>query len=237
MADYKIKENLLRLLQEQAINVNGIPDSKVSCKLVLNQFISKFISNNIEIKDVLKSSFQLFEYQSFDPEWLYMELVKGKDEAAINAIHSDLAFISMYVALCGTNFTKRQEKSTENLKSQITLLVSKYNIIANSKTGKYKKSDRTMGRMAAILPWYGVQYAALRSVDDIAINHKDLRYIHPGIKTPQFGSLIPKNHFSTSMLKEKYLAYMSIFDKTVNPKSNTQDSTLLQYLNAMMNSK
>ncbi|QKN84394.1 nucleocapsid protein [Rice Peribunya-like virus 1] len=117
------------------------------------------------------------------------------------------------------------------------MLVSKYNIIPNSKTGKYKKADRTMGRMAAILPWYGIQYAALRNVDDIAINDKSLRYVHPGIKTPQFGSLIPKNHASTSSLKDKYLSYMKVFDKVVNPKSTSQELTLLQYLNAMMNSK
>lgn len=99
---------------------------------------------------------------------MWFDLAKGKSTTDLNILVNNLAFISIFVALCGTNWIKRKEHTIETLVQEIIRIKSDYSIIDNRKDAKYLKGDSTLARMAAIMPWYGVS-AAQRNYDDLNI--------------------------------------------------------------------
>ena len=91
----KIKEELVQLKIESLETL-----TKTGCRKVLNHFINLFISRQQEVKDTLFVSFKLFEYQGFNPEDLWIELIKNKTSEQVSKIAADLALPSIHVALC-----------------------------------------------------------------------------------------------------------------------------------------
>lgn len=169
----------------------------------------KSFQSSLSLTSKMSVSFDDFAYDGFSPidfaETLFANALSDgiKEEDFI----SDMSFISVLVAVRGTNHTSILGRSKSSLKAKFTEVVKKYNI--KQEKGTVKREIVTLSRIAAAFPLFAAKALANGEIRP-KVKSDDLPVF---LQFSNGACLIPRNNVDTY---NKWLSWSYDFDDLIN---------------------